>query len=711
MEIEKEQITKKNNLIILGIITFICLFIIVFNYYLYTSTKKIASNNINTQADVQLNGAAIHINSNLLAIEDLILAISEKYNSGELSDEELLAKLKKLPEEYSLLSKAGVAYEPYAYDPKEQLFAPFYTYNDNTIQSFNLEKFGDYSKDDWYVETVKNGKNWSEPYKDYSSEIYVTGFAVPIYNIPKENEKKALKGVVWVSISLSEIKKIMGKIDYAKNGYYLILSKKGYYIYHPINEIVSFHHSIYEELDTSKSKFIIKELKKAFEGLSTSAEIPSPITDQVMRIFFKPLDETGWVLCSINIDDEYSSINKILRYRLIWIAIGLLVLLSILAVFASKAYTFNKKSLWFVSTFFSLLCFVATSYIWFLTISEPLEQKNHSLIISDYVSLKRFVESYTKYSLPIYGKEPIYIPTGILIQGMEFSSPNKLNISGIIWQKYENGITENLSKGFIFPRSMKLETSEIYRRNVDNYEIIGWSFHASINEVFDCSKFPLDRPDIEVWIKHKDFDKNVVLIPDIEGYRFLVPISFPGLQEDLIVQGFTIMGSLFEFKGKVSETNYGIISKEKEMINPELFFNIIVRRQFINTLISRISLFLIIVSLLFIVLLKFSMDQNQKKGFGFTGFSVLSIIMSLLFPTFLAQFNLRAELGVSGITYMEYFYFIIYFLLLATAVIAYLFTGKITLKYIEYEDCFIPKLLYWPVIMGLLLIITLINFH
>jgi len=91
------------------------------------------------------------------------------------------------------------------------------------------------------------------------------------------------------------------------------------------------------------------------------------------------------------------------------------------------------------------------------------------------------VNGYNEYSEPIYGKPAINIPTGILIQHIEFNGSNKLDIEGIIWQRYKNSIPSSIKREFTIPKSSSFSCNEIFRRKAGNSEIIGWRFSAQIN--------------------------------------------------------------------------------------------------------------------------------------------------------------------------------------------------------------------------------------
>jgi len=111
------------------------------------------------------------------------------------------------------------------------------------------------------------------------------------------------------------------------------------------------------------------------------------------------------------------------------------------------------------------------------------------------------------------------------------------------------------------------------------------------------------------------------------------------------------------------------------------------------------------------VLLKFSGDEEQRKAYGLSGLGVLAIVIAFLLPVLLAQIELRRELNTERIVFIENFHLVTYLVLLLVAIAAYLFTGKREVRIVQYQDCLVAKLLYWPLITFLLLVLSYASFY
>ena len=105
-----------------------------------------------------------------------------------------------------------------------------------------------------------------------------------------------------------------------------------------------------------------------------------------------------------------------------------------------------------------------------------------------------------------------------------------------------------------------------------------------------------------------------------------------------------------------------------------------------------------------------SSAQSKSWKVAATGFNTTDILaasVALLFPALLAQVNLRSKIGATDIIYIEYFYFVLYTSIIGVAANALLFTlgGR---GIAQLHDNLIPKLLFWPFVLGACFVVTLV---
>lgn len=62
------------------------------------------------------------------------------------------------------------------------------------------------------------------------------------------------------------------------------------------------------------------------------------------------------------------------------------------------------------------------------------------------------------------------------------------------------------------------EDAAVYRKEQGNEIVFGWYVNTSLRQTFDYSHYPFDRQDIWLRLWHLNFDRNVILVPDLKAY-------------------------------------------------------------------------------------------------------------------------------------------------------------------------------------------------
>lgn len=158
-------------------------------------------------------------------------------------------------------------------------------------------------------------------------------------------------------------------------------------------------------------------------------------------------------------------------------------------------------------------------------------------------------------------------------------------------------------------------------------------------------------------------------------------------------------------------TNFGIDDYHGQRNFPEFYFNIDLRRKFIDPFVSNIIPLGGVAVILFVVMLFKTKREDRTQWLGFTALDIVAICTALFFTVVVAHVSLRSDLHAAVIVYLEYFYLVMYLIILCVSVNALLFAGNASIRLVQYEDNLIPKLGYWPVLSGLLLAVTLVVFY
>ncbi|MDJ0846436.1 cache domain-containing protein [Crocosphaera sp.] len=690
---------------------FLCVssfFLVIFTGYSYWREKNYILTEAKNNAKQEAVQAAKQIDSHLVKLKDNATSIANDLTSGTLKKEQLLDRLRNTMEENPEFYEAGVAYVPYSYDPNIRLYAPVYKRNKEQIKRLWVQNSYDYTKPEhhYYHRPLVEGGTWLEPFFGGVAQSLLAHFSTPFYEIDPTTKKQIPTGVVFANYSLDDLKQFMTSLELGKTGYGFIFSQKGKLLCHPNSDFVKQQKTVFELPRVRQSKHLQSTLE-TFTKSSQAMVIDyndERFTGQKSWMFFEPIPSTDWSLGVVFIKDEIVINTDSQKHSVRTIILGLVAFFFFLSLLLLRTYQGTVKSLWLLSCYSSVLLSIGIFAIWFMDITQNKIHQTGSqqdrVVVFGEPGLNKFLNSRSQ-SID-NEKLPQYIPTGIFIQSLEFKDANDVFVTGYIWQKYENESHKSLSHGFILPEAIDPKITEYYRYQQDNQEVIGWYFEANLRQKFDYSKYPFDSKQVWLRLWHEDFYKNIILIPDFESYELINPVYKPGLEEDFVLPGWKIQGSFFEYHLNDYNTNFGINNYVGQKNYPELYFTVTLQRDFINIFINNLMVPFVVALLLFLVHLLILKDSDTL--------AIVSACSAFLFIVILDQINLRSEILAGGILYLEYFYFILYLLIIAVAINSILFSKKTNLRWIQYQESLIPKLLYWPGILTLLLVFTLLIF-
>ena len=311
------------------------------------------------------------------------------------------------------------------------------------------------------------------------------------------------------------------------------------------------------------------------------------------------------------------------------------------------------------------------------------------------------------------------IKTGIFIQSLEFFDSTEVNLTGYIWHKYRDGLHDDIKPGhgevgFVLPEQVNsgndIEPYEVYRVRKNGEEVIGWYFEATLRQPFDYSDYPFDHKTAWVRMWHKKFSRNIILVPDFDAYLATGPGDIFGIEENIVLGTWERENTFFDYKLTRYDTNFGIHDYIGQQGFPELHYNFVVKRKFENAFIVHLLPLFLVASLLFAALLTVSANDELSSRLGFNTSEFIGGCSALFFVVMLAHIQLREQFAESSIVYIEYFYILMYALLVLATANTYLFSikPKRGFQLILYEDNIIFKVAYWPVVFTSLILITLV---
>jgi hypothetical protein len=318
------------------------------------------------------------------------------------------------------------------------------------------------------------------------------------------------------------------------------------------------------------------------------------------------------------------------------------------------------------------------------------------------------------------GNAPEYrVRTGIFIKSFSFNRASDVHVSGYIWQHYEDGVHDAIKPaegevGFILPEATDAANGlieEVYRMDQDGSELIGWYFEQTLRQSFDYTSYPFDHKTVWVRFWPGEFDVDVALIPDFSAYPATGPEDIFGIDPRIVMGTWERENTYFDYRQSDLDTTLGIGENEFQTNLPELHYNFVIKRNFGNAFIVHMIPLIVVTMLLFGAVMTVTRRPNLVDRHDFSTSSVIGTCSVLFFVILLAHVQLREGFAGSPVIYMESFFFLMYFLLLAVSINTYLFASEAvpSLWFIHYKDNLYPKAAFWPFVLLCMVGITAYN--
>jgi hypothetical protein len=371
---------------------------------------------------------------------------------------------------------------------------------------------------------------------------------------------------------------------------------------------------------------------------------------------------------------------------------------------------------WGVSALISLGCLIAIGTMWVRAYTAAPAPAPADTVVTSQDEVTRYLAALMP--APERGSEPpVFIPTGLYIESVEFKGPYDVQVTGYVWQRYANDLPKDLvpkdpdDVGFVMPEAQYARFSKVYQAQQGNEELIGWSFFATLREQFDYEEYPLDRQQIWIELWHSDFERKVYLAPDLEGYTSLNPAALPALDKDLVLEDWDFQESYFSYRAARYNSSFGIQGYVPAQRAPELRYIISIKRHLLSALISRMVVPIVILIQLFVIVMVIGTKEKRLEQFGVRPGAVIFTCAAFFFATLVAHNSLRGDLRAHGLVYLESLYILTYFVILAVAINSVLLVALPNLKLFRDYDNLWAKVLYWPTILLAMVVITFLTFR
>lgn len=664
------------------IIIFLVFLYFIFDLFLFErqNTNKIIEEGVVSTRELDIDFEIF-----LKEIEDVADEFVDNISNGIIDKDNFVFKLDQTLKFDHNISSIGAIFTPYSFDENLRLYSPYFVKIGTKTRQYSFDSFYDYTTQSvpWYDESIESDETWTLPfYDEISNEDYV--YFTKTFKMPSTDGKEST-GLIFIGISVEDIKEKISSLNLDYPGHPYLITYDGLYIIQPADKRI-------------KNPERLKDIKV---GESGYVKIKDKTTNDTIYQFYTPLKFSEWIIVFEIVESEIIENFSSYRKKVINIIIALTVLLTALAFYFIKPITRNYEPVhlfWFFSIPLFALYILGSVYICYLGLDyEDKSEKEQNALLNESI-LEDFKLDYIRESLNNKEEPPIFIPTGVFIESIDFSSTGTATIKGIIWQKYYKVIHDGVSRNVSISNANDQTLNKFFEKSFDNYTLIEWVFNININSNFDYKKYPFNNENMWLLLKHQEFDKNIVLVPDLDSYKFSSSRYLPGLDKNITIRNWKIKNSFFSYTFDSYNTNFGIKDFIGQSNFPEIYFNIIMGPNILNVFISN---FLPVAIALFLM---FAIFKTATSHYVVRPYATLFLALIFL------QISLRNNLGANEIVYIEYYYFLTYFIMVGVSLNTVLLQNS-NLGIIKYENNLIPKLFFWPFTGLTILILNIIVFY
>ncbi len=315
------------------------IFAVAFGYS-YVLSRQILMRNIEEIGQRLVAATVNKLEISLRSVEEvpggLGSVLELPFLKGEAQVEQLLRTVvRNNPDIYG----SAVAYEPFAFESKQRLFAPYCHWQKESVRCLQLSTdVYDYPNKGWYLLAKEKGKAvWTEPYFDEGGgDVVMATYAAPFYR--GTGDDRVLMGVATADISLTQLSKVVSAIRVGRTGHAMLVSHNGILLNYPDEDFV-LRKSIFTVADIRGGKAMHRIAQQMVDGKSGYASFVDPNTGEKNWIVYAALPSTDWSLAVLFPQDEVMADVTALNHHVMIMGVVGLVFLFIVIVLIARSIT------------------------------------------------------------------------------------------------------------------------------------------------------------------------------------------------------------------------------------------------------------------------------------------------------------------------------------------------------------------------------------
>lgn len=701
----------KKSLYIFGFLVILLSCFLVYDYFSFSRNRNAYVVNKGLDTTDALKNQVDNILSKIAKEGE---RLAEDLGSNNYTDSEIEKLIKESALSIKEIQGVTACFEPYAYSDDQRLYCPYY--DKGTSDYFYVGKSYDYSIKGnkgtaWYTGVRDEGAKWVEPYFGEGVKDWFVDFGTPFYYSDGPNKGK-VRGTITMSFVCGGFKELVHSMSIGKTGYGVITSTKGKFLVHPINDFIGTT-SLTDILEEEKNLVLSNAYKKLLAGEKGHIEYYDEDHKDETLFFYDKIPTSDWGIGLMFFKNDLLEGDKKESRKFINILLSLSFLFIILLGFYFGRDYLDQKEIWQLSVLSTILLIANMCVVGFLQHSSTRDESSQkSPPIIDMASLNSFVNQQHVRSEKLKTKKLTSVPTGIYIQRIQFEDSYNLSVGGTVWQKYPLAIADTVEIGFTLPQlSPFAEASyieESYRKKIaakegePGYLLVGWDIRVTLRLNLKYSDYPFDKRHINIEFQPINQNDHLIFTPDLSSYNYTNPSKKSGLNPKIEISGSEVLESYFNYSTETYDTDFGYGQKLLFEEVPVLHYNIHIRRLLLNAFITYLIPIFVTLTVLFLLLLSCT-KTAERQG-------VIETIAAFFFVLIFSHIDLRKEIVTADLIFMEYFYFVSYFILVATTFNLITYTKNKSAVF-DFNDNQIFKAIYFPLFFFAILIITLVKFY
>ncbi len=674
------------------------------------------------QALQDVKAGAAELAARLQELEETLAAVADDVRAGRLASSEaeggetLQARAARVFEDDAAIVGLGVAWTPPADDPdarpRVRLWPRGGPAHGRAITEEQLDLRTFQPETAWYYLARFDGPGWRPPHVPPGSPDPILVFTAPVCpGVECDLQSTEPAQVVTLAVSLQALEGTVRGLSLGAQSEALLVTSSGELVVHPRMELVRARGTLHQLAWTAGDPVLGEAAVDISQGLDGIHHRVDPATGKGEHLVWRQVADSSHALV-VHVPDEVLGTPQEARSRLLaLLGQGIVSLFLIGLLISAIVAPDGIRLAWGAAGSLSVTALLTIAAFWYAAAScpDPPNLAGEPIVAGS--DLRAFEVNWASGSKARDMEPPRFVRTGIFVQSLEFENANNVTVTGMIWQHIDMAFVDPEAEpepDFILPEADPGEELVIelaYQREREGAMLRGWRFRALLRQDFDYLDYPFDRQDIWIRILPKEFDRNVVLVPDLLAYDRTAPEAEPGVESELVLPGWDRDGAGFSYRNRAYDTDFGIEDYEGQGGFPELIYSVRISRAFLGPFVGKVIPLAVAASMLFCMLLLGTRDERYEGSFGFSAMEVVLGAAALFFVVIFDHSALREDLATTKPFYLEYFYFVMYLALVGVCVNAIVFAmGHV--PWLQNRDNLLPKLAFWPMYLGSMAAVT-----